>query len=70
MSNYKVGCSPITSDIYVGAVSKTGLWGKKHNVTDTAVSAVAQNLLQTNEEFRFEYRGKKYALRVVELKSE
>lgn len=67
MGNYKVGCSPITSDIYAGSVSKTGLWVKKHNVTDTAVSAVAQHLLQKNEELRFEYRAKRYALRVVEI---
>ena len=67
MENYKVGCSPLTSEIYIGSVSKTGLWGKKHNVTDTAVSAVAQHLLQKDEEMKFQYRGKKYALRVVEI---
>ena len=65
---YKVGCSPLTSEIYAGSVSKTGLWGKKHNVTDTAVGAVAQHLLQKDEELRFEYQGKKYALKVVEIK--
>lgn len=67
MSNYKVGCSPLTSEIYAGSVSKTGLWGKKHNVTNTAVGAVAQHLLQKDEELRFEYQGKKYALKVVEI---
>jgi len=67
MSNYKIGCSPLTSEIYAGTVSKTGLWGKKHNVTETAVGAVAQHLLQLNEELRFNYQGKKYALRVVEI---
>jgi len=67
MSEFKVGCSPLTSEIYAGSVSKTGLWGKKHNVTDTAVSAVAQHLLQKDEEMEFQYRGKKYALRVVEI---
>jgi hypothetical protein len=67
MENYKVGCSPLTSEIYAGSVSKTGLWGKKHNVTDTAVGAVAQHLLQKDEEMEFQYRGKKYALRVVEI---
>ena len=67
MSNYKIGCSPLTSEIYAGTVSKTGLWGKKHNVTETAVGAVAQHLLQLDEELRFNYQGKKYALRVVEI---
>jgi len=68
MADFKVGCSPITSDIYAGTVTKSGLWGKKHNVTDTAVGAVAQHLLQKDEELRFEYMGKKYALKVVEIK--
>jgi hypothetical protein len=68
MSEFKVGCSPLTSEIYAGNVSKTGLWGKKHVVTDTAVGAVAQHLLQKDEQLQFEYQGKKYALRVVELK--
>jgi hypothetical protein len=69
MSSFKVGCSPITSEIYAGTVSKTGLWGKKHNVTETAVGAVAQHLLQLDEELRFNYQGKNYALRVVELEN-
>jgi hypothetical protein len=67
MENYKVGCSPLTSEIYAGSVSKTGLWGKKHNVTDTALEAVAQHLLQKDEEMEFQYRGKKFVLRVVEI---
>lgn len=46
MADFKVGCSPITSKIYAGKVLKNGMWGVKHNVTDTAVGAVAQHLLQ------------------------
>jgi len=67
MGNYKVGCSPLTSEIYAGSVLKSGLWGKKHNVTDSAVGAVAQHLLQKDAELRFECKGKKYALKVVEI---
>ena len=67
MKEYKVGCSPLTSEIYAGSVSKTGLWGKKHNVTDTAVGAVAQHLLQLDEKLQFQYRGKTYELKVVEV---
>jgi len=67
MADFKVGCSPLTGEIYAGTVSKTGLWGKKHIVTDTAVGAVAEHLIQKNEELRFSYKGKKYALRVVNL---
>lgn len=69
MKGFKVGCSPITSDIYAGNVNDKGMWvGTKHNVTDTAVGAVAQHLLQLNEEMKFGYKGKEYVLQVVELK--
>jgi len=67
MAEFKVGCSPLTGNIYAGTVSKNGLWGKKHDVTDTAVGAVAEHLLQKEIELQFSYKGKKYALRVVEL---
>ena len=61
MSEFKVGCSPLTSEIFAGNVTKTGMWGaKKHNVTETAVGAVAQHLLQKDEELRFNYQGKEY----------
>jgi len=69
MSKFKIGCSPLTNEIFAGNVLKNGMWGaKKHNVTDTAVGAVAQYLLQKDEELQFNYEGKKFALRVVELK--
>lgn len=70
MSEFKVGCSPLTSEIYAGSVSKNGLWGKKHNVTDTALSAVAQYLLQKDEQMVFTYRDKEYSLKVVEYNPE
>ena len=71
MSDFKIGCSPITSEIFAGNVLKNSMWGaKKHNVTETAVGAVAQHLLQKDEEMQFNYQGKKYALRVVELKDD
>jgi len=69
MSEFKIGCSPLTSEIFAGNVLKNGMWGeKKHNVTKTAVGAVAQHLLKKDEEMQFNYQGKNYALRVVELK--
>ncbi len=50
MSKMKVGCSPLTSEIFAGKVLKDGTWGaNKQNVTDTAVGAVAQHLLQLDE---------------------
>lgn len=68
MSEFKVGCSPITSKIYAGKVSKNGLWGTtKHDVTDTAVLSVAQHLLQLNESVQFDYEGNTYELKVEKI---
>ena len=68
MSDFKVGCSPLTSKLYAGKVLKNGTWGSvKHDVTDTAVVAVAQHLLQLDEKLLFQYRGKTYELKVVEV---
>jgi len=71
MSNFKVGCSPISGAIYAGNVLKSGMWGaKKHDVTETAVGAVAEHLLHAEEEVCFKIKDKKYALRVVEVEEE
>jgi hemin uptake protein HemP len=68
MSKIRIGCSPITGTIYAGSVSKTGLWGNnKVDVTDEAVKAVAQSLLQTEEMLRFSHDGKQYELKVVPI---
>lgn len=68
MNNFKVGCSPVTSEIYAGNVLKNGIWGnKKYNVTDSAVPSVAQYLLQKDVEFIFTFQGKEYSLKVEEL---
>lgn len=70
MKKFKIGCSPITSTIYAGFVSdKTKMWiGTKHDVTDSALGAVAENLLQTDQSMYFDYKGKKYVLKVEEVK--
>lgn len=69
MPEFKVGCSPITSKIFAGNVLKNGTWGKpKHDVTKTAVGAVAQHLLQLNQKLEFQYQNKTYELKVVEVK--
>lgn len=68
MSDFKVGCSPLTSRIYAGKVLKNGTWGaNKKDVTDSAVSAVAQQLLQTGEKLQFTYQGEQYELKVEKL---
>ena len=69
MAQIKIGCSPITSTIYAGRVLKNGMWANgKQDVTDSAVSAVAQHLLQAEELFQFDYNGKTYQLKVEEVK--
>ena len=71
MADYKVGYSPLTSEIYAGTVSKDGLWGvKKHKVTNTAISSVAEFLLDKDIAITFRSKGKKYAMKVEEFKSE
>ena len=68
MSKIRIGCSPLTGTIYAGSVSKTGLWGNnKYDVTQEAVKAVAQNLLQTNEKLQFKYEGDWYELSVKKI---
>jgi len=71
MSEFKIGCSPLTSEIFAGNVLKNGMWGaKKHNVTQTAVGAVAQHLLQLDEKMQFTYKGEQYELKVVKIETD
>ena len=62
--------SSITGRIYAGRVNpKNQMFiGEKDDVTDTAVSAVAQYLLHKGVVFEFEVKGKTYRLEVVEVK--
>jgi hypothetical protein len=65
MSDYKVGCSPLTNRIYAGKVLKNGTWGaNKKDVTDSAVSAVAEHFLKTGQKLQFTYQGEQYELKV------
>lgn len=67
MAEYHVGCGAFA--IYAGTLNSRNknLWQNKSEVTDEAVSAVAQYLLQESKSMRFEYQGKKYKLCVVEV---
>jgi hypothetical protein len=68
MSDFKVGCSPLTRRIYAAKVLKDGTWGaNKKDVTDSAVSAVAQHLLQLNEKLQFTYQGEQYEFKVEKV---
>lgn len=66
MAEYHVGCGAFA--IYAGTLNSRNknLWQNKSDVTNEATSAVAQYLLQDNKSMRFEYKGKKYKLCVVE----
>ena len=69
MSDYKAGYSELSGKIYAGKVLKTGVWSStKHEITDSAVSSVAYLLLKQDEQFQFEYQGKKYSMKVREIK--
>ena len=68
MSEFKIGCSPLTSRLFAGKVLKNGTWGQtRHDVTDTAVGAVAQHLLQLEEKMLFNYKGERYELKVEKV---
>ena len=63
---YSVGCGLF--GVYAGILKPNGKeWKEKTDVTMAATSAVAQHLLENNTMFRFEYEGKKYVLKVVEV---
>lgn len=67
MAEYHVGCGAFA--IYAGTLNSKNknLWQNKSEVTDEAVSAVAQYLLQENKSMVFQYQGKKHRLCVVEV---
>ena len=65
----KVMSSILTGRIYAGRVNtKNQMFiGEKYDVTDTAVSAVAQHLLKEQIYLQFEVSGKTYKLEVSEV---
>jgi len=63
MANYHVGCG--ITGIFAGTLNKTNtMWVNKSDVTDEAIKAVAQFLLEREEELKFDYQGKNYRLAV------
>lgn len=66
MAEYHVGCG--LSAIYAGTILKPGVWKNKTPVTDEAISASAQWLLENQEAFVFTMNGKKYRMEVEEVK--
>lgn len=62
---YTVGCGLF--HIYAGILKKNGTeWKDKTNVTEEAISAVAQYLIMNHKEFHFEVEDKMMVLKVEE----
>ena len=66
MVEYHVGCGAF--GIYAGTLKPNGIeWRNKSDVTDEAISAAAQYLLQHDESMEFTYKDKRYRLGVIEV---
>lgn len=69
MAEYHVGCG--ITGIFAGTINKTStMWVNKSDVTDEAISSVAQFLLEHEEALKFDYQGKHYRLAVESQESE
>lgn len=69
MAEYHVGCGAF--GIYAGTLNKDKrTFRNKSDVTDEAIRAVAQYLLENKQGLRFEYNKKNYVLRVLEADNE
>ena len=68
MAEYHVGCGMF--GIYAGILHNQITWKDKSEVTREALSASAQYMLINEKEYRFEYKGKWYVMRVEEMEGE
>ena len=65
MAEYHVRCG--IAGIYAGILSNTGGWKSKCEVTDEAVGATAQYLLESKKTVSFSKGGKRYRMEVNEV---
>lgn len=66
MAEYHVCCGAF--GIYAGTLKPNGIeWRNKSDVTDEAISAAAQYLLQHDESMEFTYKDKRYRLGVIKV---
>ena len=65
MAEYHVGCGAF--GIYAGTLNSRNktLWQNKSDVTNEAITAVAQYLVQENKSLLFTYDEKRYRLTVL-----
>lgn len=69
MTEYHVGCGAF--GIYAGTLNKNKtMWKNKSEVTNETLEAVAQYLLQEDIVMNFDYKDKKYCLKVEEYKDD
>lgn len=69
MADYHVGCG--ITGIFAGTLNKTHtMWVNKSDVTYEALDAVAQFLLENEQEMNFTYQDKRYRLAVEPQESE
>ncbi len=65
MAEYHVGCGLF--GIYAGTLNPKGdIWRNKTEVTREALCAAAQYLLVSDKEFKFEFNGHWYTMRIEE----
>lgn len=59
-----MGASPLTGTIYYGTLNtEKGMWvGKKEDVTDQAVKAVAEHLMIKKQKYAFGVKDGKYLI--------
>lgn len=66
MTEYHVGCGAF--GIYAGTLKPNGIeWRNKSDVTDEAISATTQYLLQHDESMEFTYKDRRYKIAVTEV---
>lgn len=68
MPQYHVGFG--IAGIYAGTQKKPGEWGAKTCVTDEAIKASAQYLLEHELSFTFNYRGNRYRMSVSPVETD
>lgn len=65
MTRYRVGCG--LNGIYAGILKNEDEWKTKSDVTDEAVSAVAQYLIENEKGVTVTYRGNRFVMKVERL---
>lgn len=68
MAKYHVGIGIM--GIFAGTITKTNKWINRSDVTDEALRAVAQFLLEHKQAMEFSYHDKRYLLSVNPVKNE